>query len=292
MLRRVRKLMAEPAFKAQPLRVLARAAVYAAAMSARRQVAFKLTPFGERMRARASMRYTSLTAYLLRDWVEPDLRELQQLLRGGDTFIDVGANVGLFTLKGARLVGPGGRVLALEPSSLAYAELLDNLSLNAFAQVRALPLAASNAEGLAQLNHVDLGGDPQAYSLVNAENARGGEVVRTTTLDALAAEEGLARIDLIKIDVEGAEPLVVEGARGCLAAFRPAVLFECNAYINAGGDAGASARTWSLLSAVGYRFFRLLEGRYWPISEVPPDFCNVLAVHRDASLPFAIGGER
>jgi FkbM family methyltransferase len=286
MLRRVRKLLAQPAFQAEPARVLARGARFALAMAARGRVTFNLTDAGERMRAPATMRYTSLTAYLLRDWVEPDLRELQQLLKPGDVFIDVGANVGLFTLKGARLVGPTGCVIALEPSSVAHAELLDNLALNAFAQVTALKVAASNVEGFCRLNHVDLGGDPQAFSLVNAANAVGGETVETMRLDTLAAQQGLARIDLIKIDVEGAEPMVVEGALGCLAAFRPAVLFECNAYINAGGEADAADRCWALLQGAGYRFFRLKNARYHPIERPPADFCNVLAVHKNAAPPF------
>ena len=286
MLRRVRKLIAQPAFKAEPARVLARGSVFAAAMAARRNLTFNLTRAGERMRVPASMRYTSVTAYLLRDWVEPELRELDQLLKPGDVFIDVGANVGLFTLKAARLVGSGGRVLALEPSSTAYAELLDNLALNTFDWVTPVMAAASNEDGSAQLNHVDLGGDPQAFSLVNAANANGGEIVAIMRLDTFAVEQALVRIDLIKIDVEGAEPMVIEGALGCLAAFRPAVIFECNAYINAGGEAGAARACWDMLAGTGYRFFRLHGKRFEPIDQPPADFCNVLAVHREMAPPF------
>ena len=287
MLRRVRKLIAQPAFKAEPLQVIARGGVFAAAMAARRRLTFPLTSAGERRRVPASMRYTSITAYLLRDWVEPELRQLHQLLKPGDVFIDVGANVGLFTLKGARLVGPSGRVLALEPSSIAFAELLDNLSLNAFENVTPIMAAASTEDGTGQLNHVDLGGDPQAFSLVNAGNARGGETVRTVRLDTLAAEHGLARIDLVKIDVEGAEPLVIEGALGCLAAFRPALIFECNAHINAGGENGAADRCWRLLEDAGYAFYRVgSDNRFRAITAPPADFCNVAAVHRDRVAPF------
>ena len=286
MLRRVRKLMAQPAFKAEPLKVLARSGVFAAAMARRGDLTFSLTDAGERMRVPASFRYTSLTAYLLRDWVEPELRELHQLLRPGDVFIDVGANVGLFTLKGARLVGSRGRVLALEPSATAYAELKDNLALNLFATVTPIMAAASNEDGTAQLNHVDLGGDPQAFSLVNAANANGGERVKTIRLDTLATERNLSRIDLIKIDVEGAEPLVIEGALGLLAAHRPAVIFECNAHINSGGEVGAAEWCWTLLGGAGYRFLRLEGTLFRPIDQPPADFCNVLAVHRETPAPF------
>ncbi len=86
---------------------------------------------------------------------------------------------------------------------------------------------------------------------------------------------GLARIDLIKIDVEGAEPMVLAGARASLARFRPKVIFECNAYLNAGGDATAATRAWDELDALGYRFQRLSKGVFSLIETPPADFCNV-----------------
>ena len=122
------------------------------------------------MRAPADLRYTTITAFLLRDWVEPELRQLQRLLSPGDVFIDVGANVGLYALKAARLVGPTGRVLALEPGAEAFGHLTSNLALNDFAWAEPMKVAASDTAGEAVLHHVPLGNDPQAFSLI--ANAR------------------------------------------------------------------------------------------------------------------------
>ena len=279
MLRRIQKLLDQPAFRAEPLAVLGRAGAWGAAVAMRRSPVFTLTRGGERLRVPSDLRYTSVTAFLLRDWVEPELRELDQLLSPGDVFIDVGANIGLYALKAARLVGPSGRVVALEPGAVACDQLEANLALNDFRCVEVVRKAASDTDGHAVLHHVELGHDPQAFSLIENLSAGGGETVETIRLDTLAGQMGLTRMDLIKIDVEGAESMVLAGARECLARFRPAVVFECNAYINAGGDSGAAARAWGLLADAGYQFRRLSNGRFSPVDQPPTDFCNILAVH-------------
>lgn len=288
LMRRVRKLASQPAFRAEPARVLARAGMLAATVAMGRGAAFDLTrQGGERMRTPADLKYTSITAFLLRDWVEPELRELDRLLRPGDVFIDVGANIGLYALKAARLVGPTGRVLALEPGEAAFGHLTSNLAMNAYPWARALKLAASDRDGEAVLHHVPLGDDPQAFSLIANAATTDGETVRTLTLDSLVARENLWRIDLIKIDVEGAEPMVIAGATRVLCQLRPAVIFECNAWINAGGASGAASETWDMLAEANYRFFRLTDGLFGEIAGPPADFCNVLAVHREETPPFA-----
>ncbi|CAN5118617.1 FkbM family methyltransferase [soil metagenome] len=287
LMRRVKKLATEPAFRAEPARVLARAGMLAASVALGRSPAFTLTRAGrERMRAPADFRYTSITAFLLRDWTEPELRALDRLVKPGDVVVDVGANIGLYALKAARLVGADGRVVALEPGAEAYAHLSANLAMNAFPWARAVKLAASDNDGEAVLHHVPLGRDPQAFSLIANARAVEGETVATLTLDTLATREGLDRIDLIKIDVEGAEPLVIAGATRVLAHQRPAVLFECNAYINAGGSGAAAGEAWTLLAAANYRFFRLIGDRFEPIASPPAAFCNVLAVHAERQPPF------
>ncbi len=289
LIRRLRKLVAQPAFQAEPLRVLSRAAHLLGASGIGANPSFHLTRQGrERMRAPADLRYTTITAFLLRDWVEPELRVLDRLLSSGDVFIDVGANIGLYALKGARLVGPTGRVLALEPGREAYDHLTSNLALNAYPWVMSLKAAASDVAGEAVLHHVPLGRDPQAFSLIANDRALEGEVVETLTLDGLIARCGLTRVDLVKIDVEGAEPMVLAGAGAMLGTLRPAVIFECNAHINAGGDTGAAGEAWTMLERAGYRFFRLVGDRFTAIDAPPAAFCNVLAVHADRRPPFAL----
>jgi len=289
LIRRIRKLTTQPAFRAEPVSVLSRAAHLAAASATGRNPTFHLTRDGrERMRAPADLRYTTITAFLLRDWVEPELRQLQRLLSPGDVFIDVGANVGLYALKAARLVGPTGRVLALEPGAEAYGHLQSNLALNAFAWAEPMKVAASDRAGEAVLHHIPLGNDPQAFSLIANARAEEGETVETLTLDSLIERRRLTRVDLIKIDVEGAEPMVIAGGLRMLATFRPAIIFECNAHLSAGGGTDASAaETWDMLAEAGYRFHRLIGDAFVSIASPPTEFCNVIAVHAGRPAPFA-----
>lgn len=229
------------------------------------------------MRAPCDLRYTSVTAYLLRDWVEPELRALDRLLSPGQVFVDIGANVGLYALKGARLVGRHGRVIAMEPGASARAQLEANLALNNFSWVDVIAKAAADVNGRATLHHVALGDDPQAFSLIENLSARGrGEIVETVRLDSLVESLGLERLDLIKIDVEGAEAMVLRGAGETLSRFRPAVIFECNAYASA---RAATADAWAALQGLGYGFRRAVRGDFVPVEELPSDFCNLLAVH-------------
>ncbi len=180
MLRRIQKLLDQPAFKAEPLSVLGRAGVWGAAVALRQSPVFSLTAGGERLRVPSDFRYTSITAFLLRDWTEPELRELDQLLSPGDVFVDVGANIGLYALKAARLVGPDGRVIAMEPGQVAAGQLEANLALNDFSCVEVVRKAASDVDGHAVLHHVQLGDDPQAFSLIeNLSAGERGEVVET-----------------------------------------------------------------------------------------------------------------
>ena len=76
MLRRIGKLLSHPAFRAEPFAVLARAATWAGCVATGHRPVFTLTSSGERLRVPADMRYTSVATFLLRDWTEPELRQL------------------------------------------------------------------------------------------------------------------------------------------------------------------------------------------------------------------------
>ena len=280
-LRRLRRLLTHPGFRAEPLPVLARAAVWLGCVALKRSPRFSLTSGGEQLRVPADLRYTSVTSFVLRDWSEPELRELHQFVSPGGVFIDAGANIGLYTLKAARLAGPEGIVVAVEPGTTAADRLAANVAMNRFATVRLVRKALSDRNGTAVLHHVSAGGDLQAFSLLGDSATRDGEEVATVTLDTLVEELKLPRIDCIKMDVEGAEPMVVEGARRSLERWHPTILFEVNsAILHRRGE--RTDGCWERLEAMGYRFWRLQQGRLVPIAEVPSDFCNVVAMHEAA----------
>ncbi|HEU0300252.1 MAG TPA: FkbM family methyltransferase [Longimicrobium sp.] len=147
----------------------------------------------------------------------------------GGTFVDVGANWGYFTLVGAHAVGPGGRVVALEPDPRVHAELCANVARNGIRTVTVLPVAAADREGEAVLSgYAEADRNRGVSSLVAAPAGEAAAfTVRTAPLDDLLDGLGIERADLVKIDVEGAEELVLRGmARGLAAGRYRQVLLE------------------------------------------------------------------
>jgi FkbM family methyltransferase len=283
MLRRLRKLLSHPGFSAEPFTMASRTLAWAGCVASGRSPVFSLTGAGELLRVPANLRFTSVSAFVLRDWIEPELRELAQFVRPSSVFIDIGANIGLYSLKAARLVGRHGAVVAVEPGRAAADLLERNLALNGFANVRLVRAALADKIGTAALYHTPLGDDPQAFSLLTDGSAVEAETVATTTLDALVADAGLATVDCLKIDVEGAEPLVLAGGQATLARWRPTVIFEINATL-ARRSVQAPDAAWRQLAGLGYRFCRLQRGALTAIDRMPEDFGNVIALHpaRDA----------
>jgi FkbM family methyltransferase len=158
---------------------------------------------------------------------EPSITAIfRAALKPGDVVVDVGANVGLHTLLAARLVGPTGRVHAIEASPWIHARLRRNLAANGVTNVLTYNLAATAEPGEVPVflhDATNLGGT----TIVAAEAARVGAaaeaMVEGRPLPAIVPEEDLRAARLIKIDVEGAEWLVAQGMAGILPALRDEV---------------------------------------------------------------------
>lgn len=138
----------------------------------------------------------------------------------GMTVVDVGANLGYYSLLAAKLVGPTGRVLALEPNSENCRLLLSSLRLHDISNVEVLPVAADTARGWAYYStHVGSNG-----GLIDDGDllSHPGTVVPTFPLDDLVA----GPVGFLKMDVEGAEGRVVAGAAALIARDRPIVTTE------------------------------------------------------------------
>ena len=145
---------------------------------------------------------------LIFDRYEPEVAgRIGEILRPGMTFCDVGANIGVFTLLGARAVGPSGRVVAFEPVPANSEVLKRNIRLNGYENVLVIEKAVSDRAGTAQLHLSEFCG---CHSLVpNPARALGKTVtVETVRLDEI---DSLKSIDLLKIDAEGAEMAVLQG---------------------------------------------------------------------------------
>jgi FkbM family methyltransferase len=188
------------------------------------------------------------------------IRMVSEHLGAGATFIDVGADIGYYSLKAAPVVGASGHVIAVEPNPEALGRLQVNLAASSANVVAVAPVACSDAEGVLDL-YVAPYANTGETSLSKTNASQIGAIahtykVRTRPLDDIVRESGVARVDAIKIDVEGAEYLVLKGAQQTLDRFHPMLLIELvESQLRGMGTSSAQVR--ELLRAHGYR-----EGRH------------------------------
>jgi FkbM family methyltransferase len=211
---------------------------------------------------------------------------LSEVLRPGMTFIDVGANDGLYSLFAARRVAPTGRVLALEPSLREFSRLEKNIHLNKFTGILPLRLAVSDREGVGTLCVAGFGHEGQntlgdfAYDIERA----GTEQVPMTTLDQMVDRYDLQAMDVLKIDAEGAELAILKGANSAIAKFRPLILLELVEAALVHQFASRQAII-NLLESAGYRFAVFgAAGQPEIVNRVDSDGVNIIAVHLDSKI--------
>ena len=206
---------------------------------------------------------------------EPELREIMRaVLRDGGTALDVGANAGWHTLLMARLVGPQGRVLAVEPNPSVRQHLRRNIAINGLGQIEVVGAALADAQGTLSFVAPDAEHSASASGHVVADNAAPPDAIRVpaSTLDVLAVEQKLDRLDLVKIDAEGFEWPILQGAQTSIARFRPYIIFEFDqAYAARGRDSGRLfaeffQRHNYRLFAVGRNWAELVDKDKWPSS--------------------------
>ena len=187
---------------------------------------------------------------------------MQAALPKGGTFIDVGANMGVLTLFGAHCVGATGSVHAFEPSPRDFKRLCDNIALNDIERVvTANESALGDKPGAVRFHIAD-----QRRSGLNtlaqmfAYNAEDIAVIKipVVTLDQYVTEKKIGRVDLIKLDIEGAELSALKGAREVLARLRPDLILEVlpNTLLAFGDSVDALE---DFLKSFCYSFFDLRE---------------------------------
>lgn len=164
----------------------------------------------------------------------------------GAVVYDIGANVGYYSILAAVLVGSGGTVVAFEPLPRNVHFLRRHVTLNHLGQVEVIEAAVSDQGGEAAF---DLGASAAMGHIAN----EGELTVLMVSLDELLAEGELAPPDFIKVDVEGAEALVLSGAHQLLQDFHPTLFLDTH-------NREAHAATLSILTDLGYTF-EVLDGK-------------------------------
>lgn len=190
---------------------------------------------------------------------EPMVQEaLAALLKEGDVFYDIGANVGFYAIIAAKLVGPAGHVYAFEPVPENAAALRHNVDLNRFRNVTVLEKAVSDSPGKATLY---LATEP-IWARLEAAGARpdttGSITVDLVSIDELVTSQMLPPPTVVKIDVEGSEVAVLSSMQQTMAAYKPTIVCEPD---------GNNVAIGALLRARGYDL-RTLEVPL-PVEEAP-----------------------
>ena len=208
-----------------------------------------------------------LTIYL-RGAFEPDtLAAIEALVRPGDTALDIGANIGAHTLHLARLVGEKGRVIAFEPTDFAIAKLRANLRANPQLEPRVVlhqgflvaDASTTAVPAIASSWPVD-GTVPDDALMASRSMAVSGATAMT--LDAVMANASRPTVQVIKMDVDGHELEVLEGARGLLSEQTPIIVMELAPYVfNPPEEFDAMVE---LLTGLGYVFEPLGSSQVLP----------------------------
>jgi FkbM family methyltransferase len=201
----------------------------------------------------------------------------QQVLRPGDAVVEVGGHIGYLTMLFADLVGSGGRVIVFEPGQNNLPYLRANAGR--LAAVKIIEMAVSDQDSVAAFFEEELTGQnnsllvdykrfAQNRSQAFSDKGYQQHEVRTIRLDSYLQQDGL-RLDLIKIDIEGAELLALRGAATVLAERRPMLMIEVTHHAD---------EVLKLLTTAGYSLFTP-EGR--PLQDGDRSSDNICALHAD-----------
>lgn len=192
---------------------------------------------------------------------EVDTRKvILECLATDSVFVDVGANIGLFTVPAARRAREGN-VIAVEASSDIAAYLESNVTRNRLSNVRVHSFAAFDRSG-DKVKFYSAPSDKFGMGSLAPQFGETNEFVETMTLDDLIPEREVGRVRVVKIDVEGFEARVLRGARRLLTrAAPPLVLIEFWDWAEERADVGGAGTAQSVLREMGYRIWRLQDWR-------------------------------
>lgn len=177
------------------------------------------------------------------EFSELEAKIFEQMVGPNHVVIEVGANIGAHTVHLAKLVGPQGSVIAFEPQRVIFQMLCANVAMNELFNVQTFHAAAGQHMGILKLPPLDYAAE-ENFGGVSLNSEAMGEDVTVMALDVLP----LSSLHLIKIDAEGMESAVLEGARRLIAKHRPFLYVE-----NDRKD--KSADLIRLIEALGYRMW-------------------------------------
>ncbi len=149
-------------------------------------------------------------------WEESVVDAIKEYVKQDSTVIDAGAYIGTHTVLMSRCVGRGGRVYAFEPQRKIYRELVHNMELNKIKNVVPLRFALGSSSKIVEMSPTQQGNEGGTWV------GKGGDKVELRSIDSF----GFRNVSLIKIDVEGFERYVIDGARRTIKKYHPVLIME------------------------------------------------------------------
>ena len=207
---------------------------------------------------------------------EGTLGLIDRLLPEQGVIIDVGANSGVMSVFAARKAGKAGLALAFEPDNKNFARLTWAREANSVPQLLPFPLALGHASAMAPLRRAP-SGDGGLSSLAELEGFVEHSSVAIVSMDDVLSVLPVSRVDVIKIDVEGAEKAVIDGAQETLRRFKPAVIMEM--VTDAGVAAGEQLVGWGYVALHAGAKEKPLAGKLARYAPQKLSHNNMLFVH-------------
>jgi FkbM family methyltransferase len=200
----------------------------------------------------------SRTIFYFGFWEPNNSAVFEQVLKPGDLFVDVGANIGYYSLLASHLVGPEGRVISIEAAPRIYAQLEDNIETNRASNARLINMAVSDRQGSLNI----YGGTKWNRGSTSTIKRNDEHVLEATVaaapLDEMLTPDELARVALIKIDIEGAELPVLQRLISTLDRYSPSMCVMVEIAQDAGS---ASQEIFDRFLAAGFEIYAI-ENEY------------------------------
>lgn len=157
------------------------------------------------------------------EFSQAEMELFQQILAEGNYVVEVGANIGSHTLGISKCVGVSGKVFAYEPQRIIFQMLCANMAINSRTNVHCYEQAVSNVKGILSLPDIDYSQQENFGGMAVSDNTEGNSV-EVVVLDEVLKD--IPRLDFMKVDAEGMEHEVINGAKKLISQYKPVLYVE------------------------------------------------------------------
>ncbi len=223
-------------------------------------------------------------------WAEPEIRGLAQVVKPGDTVLDVGAALGMYTVPLSYLTGPTGRIYSVDPQPrnfhvVRFLRGLTGATRGTIRRIAFGPQAGESSIAVPIILGLPIFGHGH---IADGVQEKGPHRIRYTptpvdTIDAWVARDGIEKVTFVKVDVEGFEPSVIEGAHDLLDRHRPSLLLEIEdrRLVRYGRTTAADFHAHLLSRWPDYRMHTWVDDTWTPTTEIRDEVRNYLFTTKD-----------